>query len=232
MAGTGSVRPVRLATPWSAAGRNMPGHARRSGPASPGISRLGTSADPVFGSLPSQRSAHRALAEDLLERLRTAAVGGPGASRKRHTEPGQAPPRAGLEHLLDPGTPFLELSPLAANGMYDDECPAAGLITGIGRVSGRRCVIVANDATVKGGHLLPVTVKKHLRAQEVAGKPVAVHLPGRFRGSLPAGPGRRLPRPGPFRTDFYNQANLSAAGMAQSRPCSDRAPRAAPTCLP
>src|SRR6202042_1159639 len=86
----------------------------------------------------------------------------------RHVSRGKLLPRDRVDRLLDPGSPFLELSPLAADGMYDDESPGAGIITGIGRGSGRECVIVANDATVKGGTYYPITVKKHLRAQEVA----------------------------------------------------------------
>src|SRR5207253_7173179 len=93
---------------------------------------------------------------------------GPERARERHTKAGKLLARERVERLLDPGTAFLELSPLAAFGMYDDEAPGAGVITGIGRVSGNECVIVANDATVKGGSYYPLTVKKHLRAQEIA----------------------------------------------------------------
>ena len=102
--------------------------------------------------------------------------------------------------LLDPGSPFLELGQLAAFGMYGDEVPAAGIITGIGRVAGRECMIVGNDATVKGGTYYPMTVKKHLRAQEIArAEPPALHLPGRFRRRQPAEPGRGVSRPRPLR---------------------------------
>jgi 3-methylcrotonyl-CoA carboxylase beta subunit len=177
---------------------------------------LGTSADPASDVFRRNESAHRALAEDLLERLRTTAVGGPETARKRHTERGKLLPRDRVEHLLDPGTPFLELSPLAANGMYDDECPAAGIITGIGRVSGRRCVIVANDATVKGGTYYPITVKKHLRAQEVASQN---HLPCIYLvdsgGAFLPAQDDVFPDRDHFGRIFYNQANLSAAGIAQ-----------------
>src|SRR4029434_10361402 len=89
-------------------------------------------------------------------------------ARQRHVDRGKLLPRERVDALLDPGTPFLELSPLAAHGMYDDQAPAAGIITGIGRVSGRECLIVCNDATVKGGTYYPMTVKKHVRAQEIA----------------------------------------------------------------
>src|ERR1700751_491598 len=114
------------------------------------------------------RDAHRRLGAQLREKLATAALGGPERARTRHVDRGKLLPRDRVDGLLDPGSPFLELSPLAADGMYDDECPGAGIITGIGRVSGRESVIVANDATVKGGTYYPITVEKHLRAQEVA----------------------------------------------------------------
>src|SRR5207249_1025342 len=110
--------------------------------------------------------------EGLVERLRAAraraALGGPEEARRRHTARGKLLPRERIVRLLDPGTPFLELSPLAAHGCYDDEALGAGVVTGIGRIAGRECVLVANDATVKGGTYYPLTVKKHLRAQEIA----------------------------------------------------------------
>src|SRR5690606_8816294 len=95
-------------------------------------------------------------------------LGGPEKARTKHVARGKLLPRDRVDQLLEPGSPVLELSALAANGLYDDQAPAAGIITGIGRVSGRECVIVANDATVKGGTYYPMTVKKHLRAQEIA----------------------------------------------------------------
>src|SRR5919202_4123945 len=109
-----------------------------------------------------------ALVAELHDRRAAAAAGGPTKARERHRERGKLLPRERVMRLLDPGAPFLELSPLAAFGMYDDAIHAAGLITGIGRVSGRECVIVCNDPTIKGGTYYPMTVKKHLRAQEVA----------------------------------------------------------------
>jgi 3-methylcrotonyl-CoA carboxylase beta subunit len=109
-----------------------------------------------------------ALVEDLRARLAKARLGGPERARQRHLAAGKLLPRDRVERMLDPGTAFLELSPLAATGMYDDEAPGAGIITGIGRISGNECVVVANDATVKGGSYYPLTVKKHLRAQEIA----------------------------------------------------------------
>ena len=116
----------------------------------------------------ANRESMRQLVAQLRERTSMARLGGPERARERHTKSGKLLPRERVERLLDPGTAFLELSPLAAFGMYDDEAPGAGIITGIGRVSGQLCVIVANDATVKGGSYYPLTVKKHLRAQEIA----------------------------------------------------------------
>src|SRR3954451_4985602 len=109
-----------------------------------------------------------ALVEDLRARLAVVRQGGSESARARHLSRGKLLARDRVDRLLDPGSPFLELSPLAATGMYDDSVPSAGIVTGVGRVSGRECVVVANDATVKGGTYYPVTVKKHLRAQEVA----------------------------------------------------------------
>lgn len=159
---------------------------------------------------------HRRLVAELNAKLATAALGGSERSRQRHVARGKLLPRDRVDRLLDPGSPFLELAPLAADGMYDDECPGAGIITGIGRVSGRECVIVVNDATVKGGTYYPVTVKKHLRAQEVA-----------LRNQLPCiylvdSGGAFLPRQDEVFPDrehfgriFYNQATMSAAGIPQ-----------------
>ena len=115
------------------------------------------------------RAAHnRALAGDLRAKVAEAALGGSEKNRERHTSRGKLLPRERVERLLDPGAPFLEIGQLAANGLYGDEVPGAGIIAGIGRVSGRQCMILANDATVKGGTYYPLTVKKHLRAQEIA----------------------------------------------------------------
>src|SRR3954464_15073508 len=113
-------------------------------------------------------AAHEALAADLRAQLERVRRGGGRRARDRHTARGKLLPRERVDRLLDKGAPFLELSPLAAHGMYNGDAPGAGMITGVGRVAGRECVIVANDATVKGGTYYPMTVKKHLRAQEVA----------------------------------------------------------------
>ena len=112
--------------------------------------------------------AMQELLDDLRDRMAAASLGGNEKSRERHTGRGKLLPRDRIAGLIDPDTSFLELSPLAAEGVYDDPVPAAGILTGIGRVAGRDCVVIANDATVKGGTYYPLTVKKHLRAQEVA----------------------------------------------------------------
>jgi 3-methylcrotonyl-CoA carboxylase beta subunit len=161
-------------------------------------------------------ASHRALAAELRERIATAQRGGSDSARRRHTERGKLLPRDRVEHLLDPGSPFLELSPLAANGMYGDECPGASIITGVGRVSGRRCVIVANDATVKGGTYYPMTVKKHLRAQEVAvqNRLPCLYLVDSGGAYLPA-QDEVFPDREHFGRIFYNQANMSAQAIPQ-----------------
>src|ERR1700753_3691076 len=128
---------------------------------------LRTAADPTAETHRRNVKTHTALVDELRARLAETGRGGPERARQRHVERGKLLPRDRVDALLDPGSPFLELSALAANGMYDDEAPSAGMITGVGRIEGRECVVVANDATVKGGTYYPMTVKKHLRAQEV-----------------------------------------------------------------
>src|SRR5256886_3632273 len=163
----------------------------------------------------ANRDAMAALVTELRERLAKAREGGSERARERHTKAGKLLPRERVERLLDPGTAFLELSPLAAFGMYDDP-PGAGIITGIGRVSANECVIVANDATVKGGAYYPMTVKKHLRAQEIA---LENRLPRLY---LVDSGGANLdlqdevfPDREHFGRIFYNQARLSALGIPQ-----------------
>ena len=129
---------------------------------------LRTTAQPGSQEFRANLDANRALVDDLRAQLDRVALGGGERARARHVERGKLLPRERVERLLDPGSPFLELSPLAAHGLYGGDAPGAGIITGVGRVAGRECVIVANDATVKGGTYYPMTVKKHLRAQEVA----------------------------------------------------------------
>ncbi|HEY7978367.1 MAG TPA: carboxyl transferase domain-containing protein [Rhizomicrobium sp.] len=160
--------------------------------------------------------AMAALVADLKSKLAVAALGGDERSRKRHTERGKLLPRARVEQLLDPGSAFLELSPLAANGMYDGDIHAAGIITGIGRVSGRECVIVCNDATIKGGTYYPMTVKKHLRAQEIAqqNRLPCIYLVDSGGANLP-NQAEIFPDRDHFGRIFFNQANMSAAGIPQ-----------------
>jgi len=157
-----------------------------------------------------------ALVEELKSRMTTAAHGGDERSRKRHTERGKLLPRDRVERLLDPGSPFLELSPLAAFGMYDGDIHGAGMITGIGRVEGRECVVVCNDATIKGGTYYPVTVKKHLRAQEIAreNRLPCIYLVDSGGGNLP-NQAEIFPDREHFGRIFYNQATMSAAGIPQ-----------------
>ena len=172
--------------------------------------------EPSGADFSRNHDVNSALAAELRERLRAAARGGSEASRQRHVSRGKLLPRDRVEALLDHGAPFLELSPLAANGMYGDDCPAAGIITGVGLVSGRRCVIVTNDATVKGGTYYPVTVKKHLRAQEIAGENrlPCIYLVDSGGAFLPE-QDQVFPDREHFGRIFYNQANLSARAVPQ-----------------
>ena len=137
----------------------------------PAMPVLRSRLDPAAAETRANHDAMAALVEELRKRqgeLAGRGAGGDDRSIERHRERGKLPVRERIDRLLDPGSPFLELSPLAANGLYDDDAPGAGIVTGIGRVEGTTCVIVANDATVKGGTYYPMTVKKHLRAQEIA----------------------------------------------------------------
>lgn len=164
----------------------------------------------------ANREAHLQLVGRLREKLAAAAPGGPQKSRERHVSRGKLLPRERVDGLLDPGSPLLEIAPLAADGMYDDECPAAGIIVGIGRVSGRECMIVANDATVKGGTYYPVTVKKHLRAQEIAAQNrlPCIYLVDSGGAFLPR-QDEVFPDRDHFGRIFFNQATMSAAGIPQ-----------------
>jgi 3-methylcrotonyl-CoA carboxylase beta subunit len=160
--------------------------------------------------------AHLALVADLRGRLARARLGGAPRARQRHVDRGKLLPRDRVDSLLDPSSPFLELSPLAATAMYSDEAPGAGIITGIGRVAGRECVIVANDATVKGGTYYPMTVKKHLRAQEVAlhNRLPCIYLVDSGGAYLPE-QDQVFPDREHFGRIFYNQATMSAQGIPQ-----------------
>src|SRR6266513_2039741 len=160
--------------------------------------------------------AMAALVADLRAKVERAAQGGDEAARAKHLARGKLLPRERLRLLLDPGSPFLELSQLAAFGIYDDEAPAAGIITGVGRVSGRECVVVVNDATVKGGTYTPITVKKHLRAQEIAlqNRLPCLYLVDSGGAFLPE-QDKVFPDREHFGRIFYNQAIMSAAGIPQ-----------------
>jgi 3-methylcrotonyl-CoA carboxylase beta subunit len=168
------------------------------------------------GEFAANAAAQRALVEELRARLRVAAKGGSDAARQRHVERGKLLPRDRIDRLLDRGSPFLELAPLAADGMYDGDAPAAGVIAGIGLVHGRQVMVVANDATVKGGTYYPMTVKKHLRAQEIAGENElpCVYLVDSGGAFLPR-QDEVFPDREHFGRIFYNQARLSARGIAQ-----------------
>ncbi len=156
------------------------------------------------------------LVAELRDRMGVARQGGSESARKKHTDRGKLLVRDRVDRLLDPGSPFLELSPLAATGMYDDAVPSAGVVTGIGRVSGRDCVVVANDATVKGGTYYPITVKKHLRAQAVAAdnRLPCIYLVDSGGAFLPM-QDEVFPDREHFGRIFFNQANLSARGIPQ-----------------
>jgi len=159
---------------------------------------------------------HRNLSENLREMLASTARGGPEKSRQRHLSRDKLLPRERVRTLLDPGSPFLEISPMAAHGLYDGQAPAAGVIAGIGRIQGAECVVVANDATVKGGTYYPMTVKKHLRAQEIA---LENHLPCIYLvdsgGAFLPLQDEVFPDKEHFGRIFYNQARLSAKNIPQ-----------------
>ena len=165
---------------------------------------------------PTGRETHLALLEDLEARLARARAGGGEKARARHLERGKLLPRDRVERLLDPGTPFLELSPLAAEDLYDGATPAAGVVAGVGTIHGRPCVIVANDATVKGGTYYPMTVKKHLRAQEIA---LHNHLPCVYLvdsgGAFLPMQDEVFPDREHFGRIFFNQAQMSARSIPQ-----------------
>ena len=164
----------------------------------------------------SNAEHHHALTRDLESRLEQVRQGGGAEAREKHTSRGKLLARDRIQKLIDPGTPFLELSPLAANDLYDGAAPGAGIVTGVGVVHGREVMIVANDATVKGGTYFPLTVKKHLRAQEVAleNRLPCVYLVDSGGAFLPM-QSEVFPDRDHFGRIFYNQANLSAQGIPQ-----------------
>ena len=162
------------------------------------------------------RDAQTALAADLRERLTASALGGPAASRERHVARGKLLPRDRIARLLDEGSPFVEIAPLAAEGLYGGEAPGAGVIAGIGLVHGRHVMVVCNDATVKGGTYFPLTVKKHLRAQEIAleNRLPCIYLVDSGGAFLPM-QDEVFPDRDHFGRIFFNQARMSAEGIPQ-----------------
>ena len=177
---------------------------------------LTTAVDPLGLEYERNEAEHRRLVGELRERLGRAAAGGGEKARARHVERGKLLPRERVDRLLDLGSPFLELAPLAAEDLYDGAAPGAGIIAGVGRVEGREVVIVANDATVKGGTYYPMTVKKHLRAQEVAlqNRLPCIYLVDSGGAYLPM-QDEVFPDREHFGRIFFNQATMSAQGIPQ-----------------
>src|SRR3954471_1859922 len=180
------------------------------------VAKLASAIDTQGAEYRANAAQMRALTAELERKRAEAALGGPPRSRERHVSRGKILPRERVLRLIDPGTPFLELSPLAANGMYEDAIHGAGIITGIGRIEGRECVIVCNDATIKGGTYYPMTVKKHLRAQEIAreNRLPCIYLVDSGGANLPQWPDV-FPDREHFGRIFYNQATLSSLGIPQ-----------------
>ena len=178
--------------------------------------RISSTIDPRSAQFHENSAAMAALLEDLDAKLAAIAAGGGAEAAARHLARGKKLPRERIRLLLDPGSPFLELSPLAGFGMYDGAVPAGGIVTGIGRISGRECMVIANDATVKGGSYFPITVKKHLRAQAVAleNRLPCLYLVDSGGANLPT-QDEVFPDREHFGRIFYNQAQMSAAGIAQ-----------------
>ncbi|HUN27251.1 MAG TPA: carboxyl transferase domain-containing protein, partial [Steroidobacteraceae bacterium] len=180
------------------------------------MARIRSSAQSSSETFRANAARMSALAADLHAQIERVSRGGDEQARRRHTERGKLLPRERIETLLDPGAPFLELSPLAAHGLYGGEAPAAGLITGIGRIHGREALVIANDATVKGGTYFPLTVKKHLRAQEIAeqNRLPCIYLVDSGGANLP-NQDEVFPDRDHFGRIFFNQANMSAQGIPQ-----------------
>ena len=180
------------------------------------MTQLSTQLNARSADFQANAAAMRALVQDLHVQLAKAAAGGGDAARAKHLARGKLLPRDRVQMLLDPGTPFLEIAPLAALNLYDNAAPCAGLIAGIGRVSGVDCMIVCNDATVKGGTYYPLTVKKHLRAQEIAQQNnlPCIYLVDSGGANLP-NQDEVFPDRDHFGRIFYNQAQMSAQGIAQ-----------------
>jgi 3-methylcrotonyl-CoA carboxylase beta subunit len=180
------------------------------------MTTLSTLIDPASDSFAVNAAHNRSLAAELRRRVAATALGGSAQHRERHIARGKLLPRDRVHRLLDPGSPFLEIGQLAANGMYDDSAPGAGVIAGIGRVCGRECLILANDPTVKGGAYFPMTVKKHLRAQEIAreNRLPCLYLVDSGGANLPH-QAEVFPDRDHFGRIFYNQAQMSAEGIPQ-----------------
>ncbi len=177
---------------------------------------LSSSVNPDSEAYRHNRAHNIALRDELREIVAKTALGGPEKSRERHVARGKLLPRDRVERLLDPGSPFLEIGQLASHGMYDDASPGASLIAGIGRVSGRQCMIICNDATVKGGTFYPSTTKKQLRAQEIAqtNRLPCIYLVDSGGANLPH-QAEIFPDREHFGRSFYNQAQMSALGIPQ-----------------
>ena len=198
-----------------------------------GMALLATQADRASETFARRRALMEGLVAELRERTATVARGGGPRAVERHRSRGKLTARERIDRLLDPGSAFLELNALAAWDLYDGQAPAAGIVTGIGVIEGRECVVVANDATVKGGSYFPLTVKKHLRAQEVARQN---RLPA-STSSTPAAPSSRSrPRSSPTATTSAASSSTRRAcprsGSRRSRPSWGRARPEARTCPP
>src|SRR4051812_20132213 len=180
------------------------------------MTAIETKVDPRSTEFKASQEAMAALVADLHAKIEAIGQGGSEASREKHIGRGKLLPRERIRRLLDTGSPFLELSQLAAWNMYENQVPSAGIVTGVGRIGGRECVVVANDATVKGGTYFPITVKKHLRAQEVAQQNhlPCIYLVDSGGANLPTWD-EVFPDRDHFGRIFYNQANMSAMGIAQ-----------------
>ncbi len=180
------------------------------------MAQIRSQLNPKSAAFEANAKAMKALVDDLRVQVSQVALGGGQAARDKHSARGKLLPRDRIQMLIDPGTPFLELSPLAALNIYNNDAPCASLITGIGRINGQECMIVCNDATVKGGTYYPMTVKKHLRAQEIAqqNRLPCVYLVDSGGANLPNQDEVFADRDH-FGRIFYNQANMSAQGIAQ-----------------
>src|SRR3954465_2176826 len=180
------------------------------------MTAIQTKVNPRSPEFKASQQAMGALVADLRAKIEAIGQGGGEAAREKHVGRGKLLPRERIRRLLDTGSPFLELSQLAAWNMYENQVPSAGIVTGVGRIAGRECVVVANDATVKGGSYFPITVKKHLRAQEIAQQNhlPCIYLVDSGGANLPTWD-EVFPDRDHFGRIFYNQANMSAMGIAQ-----------------